>query len=74
MKLFLFPVQKDNEDAPDFKVMQRQRLPKDSEKTYQEIEVGAGWKGMTPQGVEYITVKVEGFSDNAPCKCNTITI
>lgn len=66
MKLQIFKIDNAPEEGPHWEVWQRQRLPKGSDNQYQTVLVGSGWTEETPQGRNYISLKVEGISDCAP--------
>ena len=54
MKARLNPIERTSRDAPDFRV------------TSGQAEVGAAWKATSTDGEEYISVKLDDPSFNAP--------
>ena len=54
MKARLVPIERSSQNAPDFRIMSGM------------AEVGAGWKAVSNDGEEYISVKLDDPSFNAP--------
>ena len=54
-KARLNPIERVSRDAPDFRIM-----------AGNGVEVGAGWKATSDDGEEYISVKMDDPSFNAP--------
>lgn len=51
-------------DGERYKVLQKQRL-NDGTSGYQTIQVGVGFKEEAPNGEKYISLKIDGLTDNA---------
>jgi len=51
-------------DGEGYKVLQKQRL-NDGTSGYQTIKVGVGYKEESPSGEKYISLKIDGLTDNA---------
>ena len=54
-KARLLPIERVSRDAPDFRVM-----------AGNNVEIGAAWKAVSNDGEEYISVKMDDPSFNAP--------
>ena len=59
MKARLNPIERVSRDAPDFRIT-----------AGNGVEVGAGWKAVSNDGEEYISVKLDDPSFNAPIYAN----
>jgi hypothetical protein len=58
-------------DGERYKVLQKQRL-NDGTSGYQTIQVGVVFKEEAPSGEKYISLKIDGLTDNAVQKKESI--
>ena len=57
---------KKKEEDPDYVVFQKQRTNEIEGKSYETVEIGAGWKMEAPSGEIYLDVKIDGLTNNKP--------
>ena len=65
MRIQLWKNEKQNEESPDYRVLQKQRV-NDGTTAYETVEVGYGYKKEAPSGETYLDVTIRGFNNNKP--------